>query len=124
MGQVAGLLHATPEDPTPLQREISRVGRVLGIAVVVIAAIVVATVLLAGEGTGTEETVTALLLGVSLAVAAVPKGFRRSVSLVLAIGVQRMAEHRAIVEKLSSVETLGSASVICSDKTGTLTKAR
>lgn len=122
MGQVAGLLHATQEDPTPLQREISRVGRVLGIAVVVIAAIVVATVLLAGEGTGTEEAVTALLLGVSLAVAAVPEGLPAIVSLVLAIGVQRMAEHRAIVKKLSSVETLGSASVICSDKTGTLTK--
>lgn len=122
MGQVAGLLHATHEDPTPLQVEIARVGRMLGIAVVVIAVVVVATILLFFGLHSVDDVVTALLLGVSLAVAAVPEGLPTVLSVVLALGVQRMAKHNAIVKKLSSVETLGSASVICSDKTGTLTK--
>ncbi len=122
MGHIAGLLHATKEDPTPLQREMARVGRMLGIAVLVIAAVVVATVLLISGVDSAADVVTVLLLGVSLAVAAVPEGLPAILSVVLAIGVRRMAAQRAIVKKLSSVETLGSASVICSDKTGTLTK--
>jgi Ca2+-transporting ATPase len=122
MGHIAGLLQQTREEPTPLQREISLVGRVLGIAVVVIAAVVVAAVLVTSDITSAGEVVEVLLLGVSLAVAAVPEGLPAILSVVLAIGVQRMAAQRAIVTKLSSVETLGSASVICSDKTGTLTK--
>ncbi len=123
MGSIAGMLHETVEDPTPLQREISRLGRMLGIAVIVIAAVVMATVFLTAPIDSAEEAVTVLLLGVSLAVAAVPEGLPAILTVVLAIGVQRLAEHRAIVKKLSSVETLGSASVICSDKTGTLTKS-
>ena len=122
MGRIAELLHETRQDPTPLQREIGRVGRMLGIAVIAIAVLVVATVLLISEVDGAEDLVTVLLLGVSLAVAAVPEGLPAILSVVLAIGVRRMAAHRAIVKKLSSVETLGSASVICSDKTGTLTR--
>ena len=111
-----------PEDPTPLQREIARVGRMLGVAVVAIAVIVMATIF-AFFGVDTlDDVVTALLLGVSLAVAAVPEGLPTVLSVVLALGVQRMAAHSAIVKKLSSVETLGSASVVCSDKTGTLTQ--
>jgi magnesium-transporting ATPase (P-type) len=123
MGRIAGMLHETVEEPTPLQREISRVGRMLGIAVVVIALVVMATVFLTARIDSADEAVTVLLLGVSLAVAAVPEGLPAILTVVLALGVQRMAAHGAIVTKLSSVETLGSASVICSDKTGTLTKS-
>ena len=123
MGRIAHLLDATVEQPTPLQQEVTRVGRMLGIAVVVIAVVVVATILLMSDIRGVADVVPVLLLGVSLAVAAVPEGLPAILSVVLALGVQRMARHHAVVKKLSSVETLGSASVIASDKTGTLTRA-
>ena len=123
MGAIAEMLEATQEDPTPLQREIGRIGRMLGVAVVIIAVVVVGTVFLSSDIRTPGDAVTVLLLGVSLAVAAVPEGLPAILSVVLALGVQRMAKHRAIVKRLSSVETLGSASVIASDKTGTLTKS-
>ncbi|MFD2648091.1 cation-translocating P-type ATPase [Devosia albogilva] len=123
MGRVAEMLDATREDPTPLQREVARIGRTLGIAVIAIAAVVVLTILLISDISSAGDLVTVLLLGVSLAVAAVPEGLPAILSLVLALGVQRMAEHNAVVKNLSSVESLGSATVICSDKTGTLTRA-
>jgi Ca2+-transporting ATPase len=122
MGHIAGLLEQTQEDPTPLEVEIARIGRALGIAVVLIAVVVVGTVLAISRPDSPREIVEVLLLGVSLAVAAVPEGLPAVLSVVLAVGVQRMAKQRAIVKKLSSVETLGSTSVICSDKTGTLTR--
>ncbi|HEX6002460.1 MAG TPA: cation-translocating P-type ATPase [Burkholderiales bacterium] len=123
MGAIAELLEATREEATPLQKEVTRIGRVLGAAVVVIALIVVATVMMLSEIRSIGDVVTVLLLGVSLAVAAVPEGLPAILTLVLAVGVQRMAQRNAIVKKLSSVEALGSASVICSDKTGTLTRS-
>jgi P-type Ca2+ transporter type 2C len=123
MGSIADMLEATQEEPTPLQAEVGRIGRMLGIAVVIIAVVVVATVLVISDVRTATDVITVLLLGVSLAVAAVPEGLPAILSVVLALGVQRMATHRAIVKKLSSVETLGSASVIASDKTGTLTKS-
>ncbi len=122
IGRIASLLGSAPERRTPLQLEIERVGRALGIAVLVIAVVVVGATLLTSEMTTTADVVDVLLLGVSLAVAAVPEGLAAVLTVVLALGVQRMAKRNAIVKKLSAVETLGSASVIGSDKTGTLTK--
>jgi magnesium-transporting ATPase (P-type) len=123
MGAIASLLETTQSKATPLQREVARVGRMLGAAVLVIAVVVVATVLVISGADTLAEIVAALLLGVSLAVAAVPEGLPAILSAVLAVGVQRMAKNNAIVKELASVETLGSASVICSDKTGTLTRS-
>ena len=122
MGHIAGMMQSAPAQSTPLQREIERVGRLLGAAVLVIAAIVIATILLTSDIGGTEGFVEVMLLGVSLAVAAVPEGLATILTVVLAMGVQRMARRNAIVKKLSAVETLGSATVVCTDKTGTLTK--
>ncbi len=122
MGNVARLLGRTRDEPTPLQREIARIGRALGLAVVIISIVVVAAILLTTDIRQASQVVTVLLVGVSLAVAAVPEGLPAILSVVLALGVQRMARQRAIVKKLSSVETLGSAGVVCSDKTGTLTQ--
>jgi len=122
MGGIATLLDTTPDAPTPLQIEIAHLGKVLGIAALGVAAVVVATILLISDIHGVADVVTVLLLGVSLAVAAVPEGLPAILSVVLAMGVRRMAHHHAIVKKLASVETLGSASVIASDKTGTLTR--
>ncbi len=123
MGSIAEMLEATAEEPTPLEKEIGRIGRTLGIAVVIIAMVVVGTILLMSDIRNAGDVMHVLLLGVSLAVAAVPEGLPAILSVVLALGVQRMAKHNAIVKKLSSAETLGSASVIASDKTGTLTRA-
>ncbi len=122
MGNVARLLGRTKRESTPLQSEVARTGRTLGIAVVAIAVVVVAAILLTSEIETTSDLVSVMLVGVSLAVAAVPEGLPAILSVVLALGVQRMARQDAIVKKLSSVETLGSASVVCSDKTGTLTR--
>ena len=123
MGSVAALLEATVEEPTPLEKEIARIGRTLGVAVVIIAVVVVTAILLVSQTHTAADVVHVLLLGVALAVAVVPEGLPAILSVVLALGVQRMAKHHAIVKNLSSVETLGSASVICSDKTGTLTRS-
>jgi magnesium-transporting ATPase (P-type) len=122
MGKVAHLLGRTKEPPTPLRREVQRIGRALTVAVVVIAAVVVTAILLTSDIETSADLVSVLLLGVSLAVAAVPEGLPAVLSVVLALGAQQMAKKKAIVKKLSSVETLGSASAICSDKTGTLTR--
>ncbi|WP_249376274.1 cation-translocating P-type ATPase, partial [Actinomyces sp. 217892] len=123
MGAIARMLDSVEEEPTPLSREIAQISKMLGVIVVVIAVVTVATLLLLADDLTSHTVIDALLLGVSLAVAAVPEGLPAILSVVLALGVQRMALHQAVVKKLTSVETLGSASVICSDKTGTLTRS-
>ena len=122
MGRIAGMLKDAPVETTPLQKELARVGRVLAIVVVAIAAVMIATIVLVEDIRGVSALFDALLLGVALAVAAVPEGLPAVVTAVLSVGVQRMAKRNAIVRHLSAVETLGSATVIASDKTGTLTK--
>jgi P-type Ca2+ transporter type 2C len=122
IGRIAGLLKAEPEDTTPLQRELDRVGKMLGLVVVIIAIVMIGTIILVGDVRGFSALFDVLILGVALAVAAVPEGLPAVVTAVLAMGVQRMAKRNAIVRHLAAVETLGSANVIASDKTGTLTK--
>lgn len=122
MGRIAGLLQATREATTPLQRDLDRMGRRLGGAVVGVAVVMIGTLLAVEDVRGFAAIAQVLILGVALAVAAVPEGLPAVVTAVLAIGVQRMARRHAIVRHLAAVETLGAASVIASDKTGTLTK--
>ena len=121
-GRIAGLLRDVRDEPTPLQKELDHVGKVLGAVVVVIAVVMIATILLVENVRGLSAVFDVLILGVALAVAAVPEGLPAVVTAVLSIGVQRMAGRNAIVRHLRAVETLGSADVIASDKTGTLTK--
>ena len=122
MGRIAGMLKEAPDETTPLQKELDRVGKVLGVAVLIIAAVMIATIILIEDITGFSALFDVLILGVALAVAAVPEGLPAVVTAVLALGVQRMARRNAIVRHLAAVETFGSADVIASDKTGTLTK--
>ncbi|HEX5515260.1 MAG TPA: cation-translocating P-type ATPase [Gammaproteobacteria bacterium] len=122
MGRIAGLLRTAPDQTTPLQKELDQVGRLLGIAVIVIAVVMIATIITVEHLSGFAALFDVLLLGVALAVAAVPEGLPAVVTAVLSLGVQRMAKRSAIVRRLATVETLGSADIIASDKTGTLTK--
>nr|WP_241677004.1 cation-translocating P-type ATPase [Bifidobacterium jacchi] len=122
VGKIADMLAATDDEATPLQKEMAHVSKILGLAVCIIAVVVLAALAITQGFHSVHDIIDSLLLAVSLAVAAVPEGLAAILTVVLALGVQRMAKHNAIVKKLSSVETLGSASVICSDKTGTLTR--
>ncbi len=122
VGAIATMLETTVAHPTPLQTEISAIGRMLSRVVIVIAIVVMLTIVLVQGVSTPAGFVTVFLLGVSLAVAAVPEGLPAILSVILSIGVQRMARRNAVVKNLKSVETLGSASVICCDKTGTLTR--
>jgi Ca2+-transporting ATPase len=122
MGRIAGLLGRTPAEVTPLQQELDRIGKRLGALVVAIAVVMIATIVVVEKVSGFGALFEVLILGVALAVAAVPEGLPAVVTAVLSLGVQRAARRNAIVRHLSAVEALGSATVIASDKTGTLTK--
>jgi Ca2+-transporting ATPase len=122
MGRIAGMLREVPSETTPLQKELDGVGKMLGLIVVIIAVVMIVTIILLEHVSGFSAIFEVLILGVALAVAAVPEGLPAVVTAVLSLGVQRMARRKAIVRHLSAVETLSSASVIASDKTGTLTK--
>ncbi|MGQ9925800.1 MAG: cation-translocating P-type ATPase [Chloroflexaceae bacterium] len=122
IGKIAGSLQQTESEPTPLQKELARVGRLLGGAVIAIAVVMSVTLILVSGARRLSDLVDVLILGISLAVAAVPEGLTAITTIVLSLGMQRMARRNVIVRTLSSVETLGSTTVICTDKTGTLTR--
>jgi len=122
IGRIAGLLEQTRAEPTPLQKQLDRTGKVLGAIVIAIAVVVGATILAITRDFSAAVLTGVLLYTVSLAVSAVPEGLSAVTTVVLSLGMQRMARRNVIVRKLSAVETLGSATVICTDKTGTLTR--
>ncbi len=119
MGSIAGLIQNIEEDETPLQKKLKHLGKLIVAGCLTICAIVSVTGVLRGE-----DLFNMLLAGISLAVAAVPEGLPAIVTIALALGVQRMLKRNALIRKLPAVETLGCASIICSDKTGTLTENR
>jgi P-type Ca2+ transporter type 2C len=119
LGAIAGLLMTADVVRTPLQRRLSSFGGRIALAVVAICAVVFLTGLLRGEDPGLM-----FLTAISLAVAAVPEALPAVVAMTLALGARRMAQHNALVRRLPAVETLGSVTWICSDKTGTLTENR
>jgi len=116
-GRIAQMLQSVEAGRTPLQQNLDKVGRVLALAALAVVAVVVAVGVLRDQ-----PFLEMLIFGIALAVAAVPEALPAVVTISLAIGVQRMAKQNALVRRLPAVETLGSTSVICSDKTGTLTK--
>jgi len=122
MGAIADMLDRTESAESPLQKEIASVSRSLGLIVIGIAVVVMVALVAINGVHSVADMVGILLMGVSLAVAAVPEGLPAILSLVLAIGVRELGRRNAVMRNLHAVETLGSASVICSDKTGTLTR--
>lgn len=117
MGKIAGMLQEIESEKTPLKERLTSLGKILVAACIIICAVVTVTGIIRGN-----NTYEMFLLGVSLAVAAIPEGLPAIVTVALALGVSRMLKRNALVRRLPAVETLGCTSVICSDKTGTLTE--
>src|SRR5437899_2257612 len=118
LGKIAGMVQQVEKTETPLQRQLARLGKQLGLMILGISAVV----FVVGYIEDPNKIEELFLTAVSLAVAAIPEGLPAVVTISLALGVQRMVRRNALVRKLSAVEALGAATVICSDKTGTLTK--
>ena len=117
VGKIAGMINSTEKQETPLQQKLNKLGKTLGIAALIICVVIFVVGLIQGK-----EPIQMFMTAVSLAVAVIPEGLVAVSTIVLAIGVQKMVKKHAIVKKLPAVETLGSSTVICSDKTGTLTQ--
>ncbi len=117
LGKIAGLVQIQESEETPLQRQLDRLGKQLGVVILGIVAFIFAIEYVRGAG----DIVEMFLTAVSLAVAAIPEGLPAVVTITLALGLQRMAKRQALIRRLPAVEALGAATVICSDKTGTLT---
>ena len=117
IGKIAAMIQTFEEEATPLQKKLNQLGKVLGITTIAVCVAVFGIGLLQGR-----EVLEMFMIAISLAVAAIPEGLPAIVTIVLAIGMNKMVERNAIVKKLLAVETLGATSVICTDKTGTLTQ--
>lgn len=117
VGKIAGFISQEDDDITPLQRKLNELGKYFTIIIIIVAVIMFVIGFLQGR-----EWLDMLLTSISLAVAAIPEGLPAIVTIILALGVQKMAKRKAIIRKLPAVETLGSTEIICSDKTGTLTQ--
>ena len=126
IGKIAEGLSSEAEEMTPLQKVLANLSKILGLITLAVVALVLIVeiiwIFVDGKGSAVEAYIEAVLSAISLAVAAIPEGLAAVVTIVLSLGVQRMVKANTIVRKLPSVETLGSVSVVCSDKTGTLTQ--
>ncbi len=119
MGKIAMMITSGKKELTPLQKSLNKIGKIISISVIIIAVIIFAVEMIIPSS---PKILEAFLTAVALAVAAIPESLPASITIIMALGVQKLASRNAIIKRLHAVETLGSCSVICSDKTGTLTQ--
>jgi len=124
IGKIAGMILDTKDEETPLQKKLAQVGKMIGVLSILVCIVVFFLELFTNKVDGGYDILGSFKTAIALAVAAIPEGLATVVTIVLAIGVNKMAQEKSIVKKLPAVETLGSTSVVCSDKTGTLTQNR
>lgn len=128
MGKIAGMLSESEEETTPIQKKLDKTGKFISLAVIIIAVVIFIVTVLSSipqmknnNAIIADTVIEAFMTAVAIAVAAIPEGLTAVITIIMAIGVQRMSKRNAIIKKLPAVETLGSTEIICSDKTGTLT---
>lgn len=126
MGKIAGMLNEEKDTETPIQRKLNKTGKIISLGVLMIAAVIFIIGILSTIHIGItlDSVLDSFMTAVAIAVAAIPEGLTAVITIIMAIGVQRMSKRNAIIKKLPAVETLGSTEIICSDKTGTLTLNR